>query len=390
VSTANERHLDATIRHAVEVQRFRRGEAREVADILSRADQDLVRKLRRRIGPRFDNTRIKALLDDLYVARGATFERIRKKVRDELLEFSDAEARLEAEAMRRSVGVSFDLAAVPMSALRKVLYTRAFSGRTMDQWFRDLRQADRLAVSKAIQQGVAQGEGVDGIVRRVAGTKARGYTDGALAMGRRRAETVVRSAVNHAHNSAREEVWQANADVVAYVKAVATLDGRTSPVCRAIDGALDPVGDRPLPKGAKALNGRRPPFHPNCRTTTVAVLDGEGVAGRRPYVLDARDPGKRAADFAAEARKTGRPIADVRSAWADRHVGTVPADTTFGQWIKRQSAADQDAVLGKTRGALLRRGGLTVEQYVDRKGDELTISALRGRYPDAFAKANLK
>lgn len=69
--------------------------------------------------------------------------------------------------------------------------------------------------------------------------------------------------------------------------------------------------------------------------------------------------------------------------------GQVPADTTYGQWLKRQSAARQDDVLGPTRGALFRRGGLTIDKFADERGRELTLAELRERDAEAFSRAGL-
>ena len=40
-------------------------------------------------------------------------------------------------------------------------------------------------------------------------------------------------------------------------------------------------------------------------------------------------------------------------------------------WLGRQSAAFQDDVLGRTRGLLFRKGGLRLDRFVNRAGDEL-------------------
>jgi SPP1 gp7 family putative phage head morphogenesis protein len=50
-------------------------------------------------------------------------------------------------------------------------------------------------------------------------------------------------------------------------KYVATLDGRTSDVCRELDGKKFKLRDREVGKNY-------PPMHPHCRSTTVAVIDG--------------------------------------------------------------------------------------------------------------------
>lgn len=127
----------------------------------------------------------------------------------------------------------------------------------------------------------------------------------------------------------------------------------------------------------------------NCRSVMVAILDGEGLIGRRPSVVDVRTAARRELDFRKIARETGRPIQEVRAEWAREAVGQVPSETTYNQWLKRQKATFQDEVLGRTRGRLFRKGDLDVQQFVDRFGNELTLEQLRQTLPQAFELAGV-
>lgn len=69
--------------------------------------------------------------------------------------------------------------------------------------------------------------------------------------------------------------------------------------------------------------------------------------------------------------------------------GQVPAETTYADWLKSQSAARQDEVLGPTRGRLLRQGDLPMDRMYDHKGRFLTLDQLRARDAAAFEKAGL-
>jgi hypothetical protein len=69
--------------------------------------------------------------------------------------------------------------------------------------------------------------------------------------------------------------------------------------------------------------------------------------------------------------------------------GEIPADMSYGDWLAKQSAARQDEILGPTRGALFRRGGLKLDQFANAKGRWLTLEELRQRDAKAFANAGL-
>jgi hypothetical protein len=59
--------------------------------------------------------------------------------------------------------------------------------------------------------------------------------------------------------------------------------------------------------------------------------------------------------------------------------GQVPDTWTYGDWLKRQPAAIQDEALGPTLGALYRKGGLDVDDFVSPNGRPLTLAQLTAK-----------
>ena len=70
-------------------------------------------------------------------------------------------------------------------------------------------------------------------------------------------------------------------------------------------------------------------------------------------------------------------------------IGQVPAKTTYQEWLKTQSQAFQDDVLGKVRAKLFRQGNLTLDKFVNRAGDEIPLRDLARREMSAFRAAGL-
>lgn len=397
MTTANQKYFNAALRHQVDVRRFTAGEVKETLRLLEEADRELVARLRdrlARLGPTLDFTsaRYQRMLSEIRDLRQSVVDTLARRTTAQLEILVGQEAAAEQALLSRAIPIEVSFATVPVQALRAIVTEQPFQGSLLSEWFETLGAADQRALRRSIQLGLTQGESIPNIVRRVAGTRDAGYADGALAITRRNAESVVRTAVNHVSNAAREATWGANADIIAALRVTATLDGRTTPICQALDGQLAPVGDKPLPADAVALQPpeARPPFHVGCRTVMVAVIDGVGLVGDRPFVMSAERPDEREADFRSEARRTGRPIQEIRAEWAAEHIGTVPAKTTYNDWLRDQPAAFQDTVLGDKRGALFRRGGLDVQEFVDRAGNELTLTKLANRHPSAFERANVE
>jgi hypothetical protein len=124
------------------------------------------------------------------------------------------------------------------------------------------------------------------------------------------------------------------------------------------DGKHKPIGHK-LPWGAGP--GR---FHWQCRSTSVAITKSWRELG---IDMDEVAPGTRASMD-----------------------GQVPAETTYADWIKSQSAERQDDILGPARGKLLREGGLTLDRFADDRGKWISLDALRQRNAEAFRRAGLK
>lgn len=384
MADANEEYFNASLRHAIDVRRFQIGTVKKLLPILEQADKELTSQLRGMLEElgvpvsrmSYSAQRLKALLDDVRAARAEAFRRIQEDLTSDLTDFARLEAKVEEEILAASVPVTLSLASVSLRTIASVIEKNPFNGAILGQWFKTLALADQQRLNQAITLGIANGETIDQIIRRVVGTKANNYQDGALSVSRRNAEAIVRTAVNHVSNSTRQEVWNENQDIISGERWVSTLDGRTSAVCRARDGTIYDVGVGP-----------RPPAHWNCRSVMVAVLNGVGVIGDRPFVVDDRRNNVRQVDFRAEAKARGVSVQQVRAEWAQKNVGQTPAATTYQEWLSKQSAAFQDKVLGDKKGKLFRDGGLKLDQFVDRVGTELTLKQLKKNYPGAWQKA---
>lgn len=397
MATVNDIYRDAALRHQIGLRRYSAGLAKRVAKLLEEADRELVTRLRDRL-PRFEGKpldftgdRWTTLLADIRGARQVALQQYRALTRGELNKLAGLEAAREISLLGSAIPIEVNFASVAADQLRAIVSARPFQGRLLKDWYQALEAGDGTRVRQAIQLGMAQGETVDDIVRRLIGTRANAYTDGILTVTRREAQAIARTAINHVSNVARSYVWDANSDIIGARIWVSTLDGRTSAVCRARDGHGRPTEGKKLPPGVEALDppDAQPPAHINCRSVMIAWIDGVGLLGNRPTVADTRTRKQREVDFRKIAREEGKPIQDVRQEWAEKHVGRTPSSTTYQEFLGRQPAAFQDEVLGRAKGRLFRDGGLELDQFVDRSGNELTLAQLARTQPEAFSKAGL-
>ena len=378
--TANEEAFDRTLRRKVFVLRFAEGEAERVSKLLAEVEQDLLDKISGALTAGLSRRRLESLLRSVQALQAQAFDSVASTVEADMEAFAKEEAGWERAMLEEVLPVVADLAVVPLETLRAAANSPV-RGMTVKGWLDGIEASCVANIERAIRLGASEGETVPQIVGRIRGTRANGYTDGVLQATRREAEALVRTAVNHVSNQAREQVWLANQDVILCLRWTSTLDGRTTDICRARDGRMAPVGgmgavpddvsgDRLDPPGA------RPPAHFNCRSVMVPIISAAGVVGNRPYVNDNRTRAQREVDFRALAKEQGISVQQARADWASQAVGQVPAKTTYSEWLGRQPVAFQDEVLGKARADLF-RNGTTLDKFVDYSGRRLTLKQLK-------------
>lgn len=345
MTTANEEILNNQVRHSIAIERFKDGTLRKMISLLNKAEDDLVEKIAGRLARiekrGFDlgkdtTKRLNKLLSEVKEQREALYIVLRDELKIELDDFAIEEALFQVKMTEAAVKV--ELNRTTAARLKAITVSQPFRGRILRDWAGNLARNDVRRIQDAIKVGVVEGQTTDQIIRAVTGTKAQRYKNGILEISRREASAVVRTAVAHVNNRAREEVWQANKDIVKGVQWVSTLDGRTSAICRARDNEVYPVS-----------SGPRPPSHFNCRSIVVAYFGK--VQGQRASAI-----------------------------------GPVPASVSYGDWLRAQPTAVQNEVLGKTKAQLFRKGGLKIDRFVDKTGKELTLAELRTNNKEIYDK----
>ena len=234
--------------------------------------------------------------------------------------------------------------------------TKAFRGIAVDQ-------AERF--SQVVRQGLLTGEPTPAIAKRLIGSLQFGEEaktvkqliaagGQATAVADNQVIALIRTSINQVANTASQQVYEANQDITPRYRYVATLDTRTSAICRALDGKEFEYGKGPMP-----------PQHFNCRSTTVPIID--------PDILPP-------STTATRASKDGQ----------------VPIDTTYGKWLKDKMPGETNAdVLARQQQALGSKApyfrrladkygpDAAIAKLVRDDGSELTLDQLRKRYGPA-------
>lgn len=392
--SANEELLDAMIRHQVYLLRYSGHVRNKVTELLNRSEQDIAEKIRGKLSrgvglsTPVELQRMQALQKAIASIRQVAWDEANAYFLEEMRALTHQEPIVTLGIVQTTIPVTLSIVMPQPNLLKALVTDKPFEGRTMKQWAQTLADDDIRRIMNAIQLGMVAGEPMDKIARRVVGSGALYGSDGVTQLTRNQIQAVTRTAVQHVANNARSAFMQENADIIKLEQFVATLDSRTTPVCRAQDGERYPVGQGPIP-----------PLHYGCRSIRIAAFDSE-VFGDRPA-----NPTTERSLVEEYAQKNG--LGDIKKRdnlprgtkgafdeWARKRkrelIGPVPtAKNTYQAWLSKQSKEFQDDVLGKTKGKLFRDGGLELTKFVNRNGDELTLRELAAKHAEAFKAAGL-
>ena len=189
-----------------------------------------------------------------------------------------------ADALARQAGTG----TFSLTAARGATITLP-NGRTAEKSFRGIAvdQAERF--SQVVRQGLLTGETTPNIAKRLIGslqfsqeptmiskTLANIIAAGGQSTAATNSQVValIRTSINQVANTASQQVYEANQDITQKYRYIATLDTRTSAICRALDGREFDYGKGPMP-----------PQHFNCLPGDALVLPSGRIAAvyRRRY-----------------------------------------------------------------------------------------------------------
>lgn len=325
--------LDEAIKHGITLSRLRVGESERIARVLTASYQDLSRRILEitaGMEKGYDEKpRVKRLKRIQVAIKTAQTEvDLSKTLADRMVGVAKYEAAFQVASISSVVPVAalnVSLVKPSIGMLRAIVADRPFEGSVLSKWVSKLEASAEERFVSQISIGVSQGEGIPQIARRV--------RDGINASVSE-AQTIVRTAVNHVSAQARNDTYAENSDLVKGVRWVATLDTRTSKICRALDG-----------KTFDLDKGPRPPAHFNCRSTTVPVL-------------------KTLKELGVEAK-------DLPPSTRASMGGQVEENIDYQTWLSRQSPDVQDEALGVKNAKLFREGKYKNPSYEDITGIKL-------------------
>lgn len=327
---------NAMIRHQIFIQRFGSGVGKKTVEALQAVTDAAIRRLMSGDLTDFQVDRLRLLGADMQLQYRTMIDGNLQERMQELKDFALYEAEFSQGLLETNIAGSVNLptpdqinAAVDLSKM-KVNDGKFLS---MTDVFKAFTNKGARQIAQEISDGAILGE----TNRQIADRLER-----LSGLHKNQAMTITRTATNNVATVARTQVMQENEDVLDGYEWVAALDNRTTILCGSLDGQVFSFNDPDAPK---------PPAHFNCRSTIVPKVKPE-------FTLGADIEGERPAIGADGKEQIG-------------------AGTNYETWLRRQPAAFQDEVLGKERGKLFRGKKLSLDRFIDAKGNPIPLDSLK-------------
>ena len=230
---------------------------------------------------------------------------------------------------------------LPEASIERLVDSAQLEGATVKAWNNGLNADQKKRLERELKIGVSLGETTPMLAQRIAHV---------LEKNKRDATAIALTGAGAIVSEIRQAFFEANADVIKCYKYQATLDTRTSELCRAYDGLTWDKDYKPI--------GHNFPFrkprvntHFNCRSTIIPVTkswDELGIEGM---------------DSASDRTRSSMN-------------GYVPQDMTFNDWLKTQSPETIEKTLGKGRAELFMQGKITMRDLITQQGRSVNLEDL--------------
>ena len=356
--SVNDKILDEIIGHSVDLQRLEASVKFRIRKELKKLEKGLVEELNNSNiwDARREQTkqkRLKALLKQTKETIESTYKSISK---EHLITLAGVASLAEKQAVKSiNKSINFELASVSMSKqmLKAIASDTLFEGAPSKEWWARRGEAFRLKFSDTIRQGMMRGETNDTIIRSLIGTPLNKFKDGALTPNFRGADALVRTSIQAVANESRLMTYADNDDIIKEIEWVSTLDSRTSPFCRALDGLrwsnpdMKPIGHHRRFPGTTA--------HWNCRSTQVSIIKSWDELGAKGKFKEIPDSTRSSMD------------------------GQVSEKLNYESWLKTKSKGFQKEVLGAKKYELWQEGKLSFTDMVNQSGNALTLEQLENK-----------
>lgn len=304
----------------------------------------------------------------------AAYKVIDQGQRSDLERIAVAEGDFANSAMNKVVGVDIFTKKIDPRVLQQIAAGKIIEGHPASSWWEGQSANLRRRFSGEVSKGILLGETTQQIVKRVVGDIATNGPAGLKRKAKADATALVRTSVQAVGNAARIESFSTMRTVKG-IAWLATLDGRTTIICIALDGKKWRLPDFAPIGHNKAFPG--PIAHIQCRSTQTAVTySWEELSGKKIKELDGQTL---QAAIESKMEEAGEPPERIAAALNNARAsmdGYTRASNTFEKWAEDKTPEFVSSVVGPARYELWNSGHITFNDLTNQDNRPLTVAQL--------------
>ena len=370
---------DLSIIHAINLERLKQDEVVKVLDILDDLGLSIQKQLEKidptGVGPTYRARRLAKLLQNVKATTKAHFSKAKAANSKGLSGVASVSAKATQNIVNGSLGVSLGAALPSAATLQSLAGKVLIEGDVVSEYWKQQNAQVTGNFLRQMRMGVAGGEGLQSLIQRVRGTKENNFTDGIMNATKKKAETLVRSSVAAVNNEAIIKTYQANEDLFNGYQWMATLDSRTSDICKARSGLTWDKDFQPVGHG---IGWSAPPAHFNCRSTVIGVLKPWADLANKPLPAVGAETLKEELTKSLMARGLSPALISKAINKTQQSMdGFVAGDINFEDWLKGKTERFQKAILGDQKWELWNTGKIGFVDLVDQKSHPRSLAELQ-------------
>ena len=370
---------DLSIIHAINLERLKQDEVVKVLDILDDLGLSIQKQLEKidptGVGPTYRARRLAKLLQNVKATTKAHFSKAKAANSKGLSGVASVSAKATQNIVNGSLGVSLGAALPSAATLQSLAGKVLIEGDVVSEYWKQQNAQVTGNFLRQMRMGVAGGEGLQSLIQRVRGTKENNFTDGIMNATKKKAETLVRSSVAAVNNEAIIKTYQANEDLFNGYQWMATLDSRTSDICKARSGLTWDKDFQPVGHG---IGWSAPPAHFNCRSTVIGVLKPWSDLANKPLPAVGAETLKEELTKSLMARGLSPALISKAINKTQQSMdGFVAGDINFEDWLKGKTERFQKAILGDQKWELWNTGKIGFVDLVDQKSHPRSLAELQ-------------
>lgn len=209
-----------------------------------------------------------AMLDELDAVTAKLAQDEQERLERHLMDAAQEKSQRAGYLIQLEAGVGFKFDGVSEEMARWMIH-RPWSGLEFSARIWQSREALAELLNEVLIDGLTAGNSTEAMAAEIAER---------MGVSKNRARTLVRTETNYVCNAADRQAYE-EAEIGRYIYC-ATLDVRTSKICKSLDGTVHDTED--------AAPGKNyPPMHPNCRSVTRPYISSEELKNMTRW---SRDP----------------------------------------------------------------------------------------------------